>query len=169
VAARLVLADRELELLPQNKTCGRCKKDKPAHDFGVHRNRSGAGYVLASYRRDCANQYARRFRKLAPPRDVKARWEQKLIAKYGVTADEYDSLLQSQNGACALCGATEGRVMPDGRLFRLFVDHDHKTGAVRGLLCSTCNSGIGQLGDDIEGLERALAYLKAATTPKDEP
>ena len=49
-----------------------------------------------------------------------------------------------------------------GAVAKLHVDHDHTSGKYRGYLCIGCNMGIGQLGDSIEGLERALAYLKAA-------
>jgi hypothetical protein len=46
------------------------------------------------------------------------------------------------------------------------IDHDHKTGQVRGLLCSGCNTGLGHLGDDIQGLKRALEYLENPTFKK---
>lgn len=57
---------------------------------------------------------------------------------------------------CENCGGT-----PNGH-GGLHLDHDHKTGAFRGWLCHSCNAGIGQLGDTIEGLERAVAYLRRA-------
>ncbi len=72
-------------------------------------------------------------------------------AKFGITVDEYEARLVEQKGVCAVC---------TGR--RLAVDHCHATGKVRGLLCWHCNSGIGKLGDNAEGLLRALAYLRAA-------
>jgi hypothetical protein len=67
--------------------------------------------------------------------------------------EDYEHLLASQHGACAICGY-ESR---DGK--RLRVDHCHETGQIRGLLCSTCNTGLGGLGDSIEGVKRALDYL----------
>lgn len=76
-----------------------------------------------------------------------------LKRKFGMTIAEYDSLLESQGGACAICK----KPCPTGR--RLAVDHDHKTGAVRGLLCHSCNLGIGKLGDDPERLLAAAKYL----------
>jgi hypothetical protein len=49
------------------------------------------------------------------------------------------------------------------------LDHDHRTGAFRGWLCRICNTGLGALGDDIEGLQRALAYLQRTRLPNPQP
>lgn len=62
-------------------------------------------------------------------------------------------MLDAQGGGCAICG--EG----PGDRFHLVVDHDHQTSEVRGLLCTACNVGIGNLRDDPDLLRRALAYL----------
>lgn len=56
----------------------------------------------------------------------------------------------TQNGGCAICG----------RVTKLVVDHDHETNRVRGLLCSTCNTGLGKLGDNVENLRKAIVYLE---------
>lgn len=74
---------------------------------------------------------------------------------YGITQADYDEMLTAQGGMCACCGGP-----PNGAGNRLYVDHDHGTRHVRGLLCFSCNSGIGALGDTIEGLRRALDYLE---------
>ena len=68
---------------------------------------------------------------------------------YNMTLEEYDILLQEQSGGCAICGKTG----------QLHVDHSHITGKVRGLLCPTCNRGIGQLQEDSSLLRLAAAYL----------
>jgi hypothetical protein len=73
--------------------------------------------------------------------------------RFGITADEYDRLLDSQGSACAICG----RACESGR--RLAVDHDHQTGSIRGLLCRKCNCALGLLGDTPEGIAAALRYL----------
>src|SRR5258705_13960763 len=72
--------------------------------------------------------------------------------KYKISYTRYLELFKQQNGKCAICGKPSSR--------RLFVDHDRNTGKVRGLLHSECNSSLGVLGDSIEGLERAIDYLK---------
>lgn len=85
------------------------------------------------------------------------RWrEGHLRRSYDITQDEYDALAKAQNFSCKICGKPADEE-PFGKLA---VDHCHDTGRVRGLLCSVCNSGIGKLGDNIEGLEKALEYLK---------
>ena len=83
----------------------------------------------------------------------------KLQHFYGLTQEAYDALLVGQGGVCALC-----RRLPDLPTDRtpLVVDHDHQTGAVRGLLCDSCNSALGKLGDNEEGLMRALTYVRGS-------
>lgn len=76
------------------------------------------------------------------------------LRRYGLRAAEYYQLLEHQSGACACCGAKKNS---DGRA--LYVDHDHATGEIRGLLCYACNTGIGALKDSVAGVQQALAYL----------
>lgn len=73
---------------------------------------------------------------------------------YGLTLEEYDALLDRQGGGCALCGA-----LPEVQERALHVDHDHETGAVRGVLCSECNVGLGRFSDSPALLERAAVYV----------
>lgn len=70
--------------------------------------------------------------------------------RYGISAEDFDRLFVEQGGVCAVC-----RIKPP-----VDVDHCHSTGAVRGLLCRGCNVGLGQLGDSVEGLQRAIDYLR---------
>ena len=74
---------------------------------------------------------------------------------YGITLEQYKELLVLQNNGCAICGRIEE---PDGR--RLAIDHCHATGDVRGILCNNCNNGLGSFGDSIDGMLRAIEYLK---------
>ena len=73
---------------------------------------------------------------------------------------KFQTLLLAQNGKCAICGATHGHRSCRGQVCRLAIDHDHKTGEVRGLLCNNCNRGLGRFKDSVENLEAALRYLK---------
>ena len=73
----------------------------------------------------------------------------KLLNSYGLTQESYDALVLK---GCQLCGNTAAKVY--------HLDHCHESGKFRGLLCSTCNNGLGMLGDTIESLEKAIEYLK---------
>jgi hypothetical protein len=73
---------------------------------------------------------------------------------YGMSLADYHALLARQGGACAICGERPQKV--------LSVDHCHSTGTIRGLLCRTCNTGLGCLKDDQVSLLVAFAYLAAA-------
>jgi hypothetical protein len=77
---------------------------------------------------------------------------------YGLSPADYNAMLSTQGGVCAICGGP-----PSGRGAthqRYFVDHDHSTGAVRGLLCHHCNAALGHLRDSPELLEVAAEYLR---------
>lgn len=89
--------------------------------------------------------------------------ESDMNRKYGITLQEYAQRIVDQNGVCAICKQPETH-MRNGKLKALAVDHDHKTGAVRGLLCSDCNTGIGKLKDDPEIMKSAIRYLQLGTS-----
>lgn len=72
------------------------------------------------------------------------------LRKYNISITEYNELLELQDRACAICNRTGQR---------LCIDHDRRTGKVRGLLCTSCNTGLGQFGDDVGYLHRAINYL----------
>lgn len=76
---------------------------------------------------------------------------------YGITLDEYNEILKSQNYSCAICRTS--KVSPKRKSFD--VDHCHTTKKVRGLLCHSCNVGIGFLKDDVAILKEAIRYLSA--------
>lgn len=73
---------------------------------------------------------------------------------YGLTIEEYDAMLSSQGHKCAICRRSAQEFTT-----ALAVDHDHKTGKVRGLLCSNCNNGLGRFKDDPAVMSAAVAYL----------
>jgi Recombination endonuclease VII len=92
----------------------------------------------------------------AKQRDRRRRTKRKDMLKYcyGMTVAEYEAMLAQQNGVCAIC-----ETKPDDR--PLCVDHDHATGKVRGLLCHSCNVGLGNYKDDPRRTRRTTAYLEA--------
>lgn len=77
---------------------------------------------------------------------------------YGISLDEYNEILRSQNNLCAICGP-KNKYYKDKKVL-LCVDHCHKRNKVRGLLCHSCNRALGLLKDDIEVLNSAITYLK---------
>lgn len=80
--------------------------------------------------------------------------------KYGIDFVEYQRMLVEQNGVCACCERPETRLTDAGELRMLSVDHNHTTGAVRGLLCSNCNLVLGYACDDVTVLQKAIGYLR---------
>ena len=85
--------------------------------------------------------------------------EQTLKRKFGMTPDEYEALLEEQGGGCAICGTTKLTVRLDKKL-RMSVDHCHATERVRGILCTSCNNGLGRFKDDPNLLRKAAEYLE---------
>lgn len=77
---------------------------------------------------------------------------------YGITLEDYNTLLLNQDGLCAICSKPESVNRVD-TIFSLSVDHNHKTGEVRGLLCGKCNRALGNFFDSTELLQNAIKYL----------
>jgi hypothetical protein len=132
------------------KTCRGCGESRPLADFGAdRRNKDG----LMAVCRPCQNARSLASKRRIP-RDQLAERERRtqLKMRYGTTPEEYEAMERAQDGVCAICY----RPNP-GR--RMAVDHDHRTGRVRGLLCDPCNLGIGKLGDNSDRLRAAAMYL----------
>lgn len=86
--------------------------------------------------------------------------ENKSKTRFGLTLEFREKMLQDQGGVCAICGKPETEKHQNGTLKNLAIDHDHKTGRVRGLLCAHCNHMLGEVHDDPAILRKAIAYLK---------
>ena len=133
------------------KTCARCKQTLPLDAFHLHRREAGgrqsycipcrATYHKEWYYRNVEKQRANG--REAYRRNPNAQRNATLRAKFGITVDDYDRLLEGQGGVCALCHRPEIALHQNGRVRRLAVDHDHVTGKVRGLLCYACNVRVG--------------------------
>ena len=109
---------------------------------------------------DRVNVYHRARR--AEPATKKAERSGYLKRKYGITVEQYDELLASQGGRCAIC-RREPR--PD---ISLHLDHDHESGQLRGILCFRCNNALGDFDDDPTLLQAALGYLRSYQPVDDE-
>jgi hypothetical protein len=83
-------------------------------------------------------------------------WSSELKRRYNMSVEEYKELLDKQGGRCAFC-----RKKPRARDPRLAVDHDHRSGLVRGLLCKRCNHDLlGFFGEDPDYYQRIADYLR---------
>lgn len=140
--------------------CSKCKKQLPVESFAKcttpkHKSRGYRQYCC----RACQSRYdKRRYSKTAP----RVRKYQ-LLRFYGITPEQYQELYSQQSGLCFICltpkDAWTGNTGTNNTAC-LYVDHDHKTNKVRGLLCHKCNFGLGQFKDDPELIKRALVYLQ---------
>lgn len=89
------------------------------------------------------------------PAGIEAHRKSNLKRLYGITPEAFNQLLESQNFRCAICNRHKSEFAKP-----FVVDHDHKTMAVRALLCPACNTAIGLFGDNPEILDRAADYLR---------
>ncbi len=108
--------------------------------------RAGKGKFCCN---ECYKEYRRKNKK--DEKESNRLYQKK--TKYGLNAEEYYNMFESQNNKCAICGEE----FSDSN--RAFVDHCHKTNKVRGLLCTRCNSLLGMAKDNIETLQNAINYL----------
>jgi hypothetical protein len=128
------------------RTCNECGEFKRAENFSISRDgRSFKGIAMQSKCKPCKEiQKSKAFMK----------------RRYGITFEEYLQRLEAQNNKCAICGSADHKNKRTGKLVQtLFIDHDHATGKVRGLLCSACNHALGQFKDNKAALFRAIEYL----------
>lgn len=125
--------------------CAKCNQTKPAADF--HRN-AGKPTGHHSWCKGCANAARKDSRSRNGRQPNKRAYN--LATRYGLTEEVERDMMKQQEGRCAIC-----RI----ELTRHHIDHDHATGAVRGLLCARCNLGVGYM--ERPGFsDAALAYLK---------
>ena len=153
------------------KTCTSCKVEKSLSEFYKSKvNKDGFSCICSSClrERNMANYHKKnkenpdfqkerykRYKENYAHRDrdkVKNSW---LKRRYGITLDDYNYMLQEQEGQCAICGKKQ--------IESLYVDHSHITGEVRGLLCHKCNSVLGYVNDDVNILAKSINYLERIT------
>ena len=134
--------------VPNEKRCIKCNECKPLSDFN---NMKAGKYGKHSYCRPCTKTANKAWRD-APANKVK-RHGYHIASRYGISKTEYDSKFKDQGGKCAICNEEQSEK-------RLAVDHCHRTGKVRSLLCDNCNKAIGLLNDDPHRILSALNYVK---------
>lgn len=132
------------------KVCPKCKVEKTIEKFHVDKNSYDGRH---GYCGECKNSFSRSRRLNLSPRERKS---EDLRYSYGITIEEYDKLYDKQQGKCSICSTSESKTKNSKFLF---VDHDHRTGRIRSLLCHKCNSALGGFNDDIDLLVLAIFYL----------
>lgn len=139
------------------------RRRKYHSEHAEEENAKRRAYYQANKETQSAKAKARYYKDRAGNIERSKEWKRKnptvafnthLKSKYGITIEDRKRLLQMQGGVCAVCeDPTFGGKEP-------CVDHDHKTGKVRGMICRKCNAGLGFLKDDITVVERLLEYLR---------
>lgn len=124
------------------KPCPRCKKRKPFEEWSKHKNRPNG---VGAYCKKCNAEKELEWRTNNPERHR----ENYLKNNYRLSTEEYNYILDRQGGTCALCLSDKN----------LCIDHDHKTGQVRGILCREHNKGLGLFKDDVIVLKSCIEYL----------
>ena len=140
------------------KRCTKCGEHKPRSEFSAH---ATAKNGVQSQCKPCSAEIARnRWASADKEKTATINRRSKLKCKYGISLEDYDAMLKLQGGGCAICGTTSptGKSGQFGPVFH--VDHSHKTGQIRGLLCNLCNVGIGALRDSSDLLIKATKYLE---------
>ncbi len=85
-------------------------------------------------------------------------WKRNIKKAFGLSPEQYYQILYAQNGVCAICKQHETK-MRNGSLMRLSVDHDYKTGKIRGLLCGRCNNVLSRVGENLSILQNTIKYI----------
>lgn len=143
------------------KKCCRCGKTKHINRFPVELSKAdGHAYRCLLCERTRTATYRNKIKGTEKWDKHLERIRHRLLEKtFGITNDEYESMLASQKGLCAICHQPE-RIVNKRGVKRLAVDHDHVTGKVRQLLCNDCNTGVGLFKENPELLLSAVEYLK---------
>lgn len=147
------------------KTCSKCRESKPLFDFYKDKSKKDG---KTAYCKPCSSD-KRMSAYYADPEAEKAKMRERfkanpekyknytLKSSYGITLEDYNKMFSEQEGCCKICNTHQTQLKR-----KLFVDHCHTTGAVRGLLCQPCNTLLGQAKDDVEILNNAISYLQGS-------
>jgi len=136
------------------KVCTVCKVPKQITAFGKHKNCKNG---ISSRCRSCTNRYLRELTAKRSPDDLAKALKRRLKKEYGISFEEYMNIIERQSGVCAICGKTPFQISG-----KMCLDHCHKTGKIRGVLCTLCNTGIGMFNDSEDNLKEAINYLSRA-------
>lgn len=137
--------------MEDTKQCPKCKLVLARSEFHIVKTKTKKGWRYASDCKSCQVDYARVWRKNNPDKHKQNSKKTMLKHRYGLTVEQFESMVVAQNGLCAICN--------DDISSKPYVDHNHATGKVRKLLCHPCNSALGLFKDSPELLQKAAEYL----------
>lgn len=151
--------------IPPEKRCSKCRQIKPTAEFYIRRDRGKRARPKECCKKCCyITTHAWAVKNREKVRSYSHKWNtgkgrdwwrnKHYQLRYGISLAAYDALLAAQGGACACCGK------PILMRRHIHVDHCHRTHVVRGILCRSCNLGMGNFRDDPAVMERAIAYLR---------
>lgn len=145
------------------KICSKCKKERFINEFHNKGNgfiRNDCKYCVIEYgkkyrekHKDRIKLKKRKYQKEKP--QIKYNWY--LQKQYGISLKEYEEIFKLQDNSCAIC---KSKKVKNKQHKYLHLDHCHKTGKIRGILCSRCNVGLGHFNDDIKLLYEVIRYLE---------
>jgi len=137
------------------KTCSKCKRELPVGQFHKDKSKSDG---LRIYCKKCSSERSKEYNRANRKRVS----QQKFISNYGMGLTYKKFLLAAQGWQCGICGKTIEPNSSDACL-----DHNHKTGEIRGVLCRACNLYIGKFGDNIIGVAKGImANRENETLPR---
>jgi recombinational DNA repair protein (RecF pathway) len=137
---------------PITKRCCYCKKQVPITEFHCW---SRGRFGKANACKPCTLAYQREYNK--DPKNTR----RNTLLKNRISQDDYDEMVRQQGGGCAICGRTsQSKRNSRQKQMSLCIDHCHKTGVIRGVLCDKCNIGLGAFKDNPALLHRAAEYLE---------
>ncbi len=146
---------RYVESLPESeriKVCRKCNKQKFLYDYSCKKSND-----MVYWNARC-NKCRVDDAKLRYKTDKTLARNSNLRNLYNISIKEFDEIVAKQGGRCAICRREEDK---SARMSSFHVDHDHKTGKVRGVLCGSCNISLGRFHDDVSILLNAVEYLKS--------
>lgn len=170
------LVERPPLLNSDGRLCRTCNNRKPDSAFGKDpRSKNGRAWrckecakaahlkwrdANREHVRDVARGSSRKSRANAPAKAREAARNIRIKKKYGLTPTDLDAMIASQDGACGICRRSIRFTGDRVDEAAAHIDHNHDTGRVRGLLCSTCNTALGKFKDSVAVLSSAIEYLR---------
>lgn len=131
-----------------SKICSSCGEEKLIAEFNKDKNgKYGVRKVCRACQKIVSDKY------YSSQKGKEMRFKQWLKTRYNLTLDEYNALVKKYDNKCAICKN------PPAYYFKLYIDHNHDTGKVRGLLCSHCNCLLGMAKENVATLQEAINYL----------